>query len=181
MYSQEALKKYGGVFWIDSSVRFYNGNFSRIFDAALENGGFYMMMPLPIPNYVTTASGMYRYLPADVGKQKLLSGFGEANALLIHNTRELYWNVLHWWYLCALTEDCVTSDGRLACRDLVHHIAKKTWAQCHRFDQSALNILVPNYYGYESDRYMPDIVSPGHPIAIMRWPTDMYRIQVCPA
>lgn len=62
----------------------------------------------------------------------------EANLLLVHRSEDTR-QLLKWALLCAVTRDCIEPEGAsLWCRD------KGKDGQCHRQDQSALNILLVN-------------------------------------
>jgi len=62
----------------------------------------------------------------------------------------LYENVIKWWYLCALERTCIAPILNRAC---IFH-GPHTYGKCHRFDQSAVNILLANYFADDHPAYM---------------------------
>ena len=68
--------------------------------------------------------------------------------MLIYRTRTVYENILKWGVLCSLEEDCI-SHGSRNC----YFWGKASWAHCSRYDQTILNILCSNYYGFDNLKY----------------------------
>ena len=60
---------------------------------------------------------------------------------------QLYNSVLRWWLLCALESDCIAPTSELYCR---FDGGRQQYGHCHRYDQSALNILLANYFSSAS-------------------------------
>ena len=73
------------------------------------------------------------------------------STLLIYKTQSIYENVLKWLFLCALKRECISPpNAELMCSFSGNHFTD--YAECHRYDQSILNILLCNYFKY-SDLY----------------------------
>lgn len=93
---------------------------------------------------------MYNYLPMPEEPAKELNMVG-ANLQLIYGLKDLKENVLRFWVLCALEADCMAPSGaNLACGGQGRY---KSYMNCHRFDQSAVNILVAWANDFKGDRY----------------------------
>ena len=140
------LRKVDSLVWVDSSVDILTSNWSWAYEAALLTNGFSPFLNTGISNYATTNPGMYLYLPTNHYTYQFA-----ATAFLLHHTESIYWGLLHWWYLCALERDCIappdhtvkcTGSNFLECR---RKGKPRCWARCHRYDQSALNVLLANY------------------------------------
>jgi hypothetical protein len=58
----------------------------------------------------------------------------------------MYSNVIRWWFLCALTADCIAPTNDLLCKFASGADRDSQYAKCHRYDQSALNILLVNHF-----------------------------------
>ena len=98
--------------------------------------------------FSVTHPSMFEYLSTNLTEMQNISQY-EANIVLLYRTRAIYDDVIRWWALCALTEACIAPTDKLAC----HFTTKSSYADCHRFDQSALNILLANRFNFEFKRY----------------------------
>jgi len=90
-------------------------------------------------NFAATNPGMFDYIPEEEAFLKQTPMYG-ANAILLFGTKRIRHEVLRWWIACALEQKCMAPDGaKLSC----HWGADRDnyYAECHRFDQSALNVL----------------------------------------
>lgn len=151
---QDILRHFGGLFWIDSSVRFFSSNLTRAWEQMLQNGGIAVMKEVAHSNNVAVHPDMYGYLPSNQEMQKRTPQ-SAATAFILYRTKDLYWGILHWWFLCALDPRCLSPVSKTPCdhKKAVFRKGNMSYSGCHRFDQAALNILVSNYYGYDSSRY----------------------------
>jgi hypothetical protein len=57
---------------------------------------------------------------------------------------QMYDLVVRWWFLCALTERCIASSRQLGCNFAHDPLRHWKYGNCHRFDQSALGVLLAN-------------------------------------
>jgi hypothetical protein len=64
---------------------------------------------------------------------------------------QIYNNIIRWWLLCALDENCIAPTYNTACWFDKQFTGR--YADCHRYDQSALNILLANYFDDDEQRY----------------------------
>jgi hypothetical protein len=104
--------------------------------------------------FATTTSGMYDYLPMSQNHSIHVPMVG-ATVFFLSSTPSLIGDVIKWWVLCALEKDCMAPPGHsLYCnfRDNGGDRFAK-YAHCHRYDQSALNILVAIANNYEMRQY----------------------------
>ena len=55
-------------------------------------------------------------------------------------------------YLCALDVNCAMPPTSLMCK---YHKKNRwrTWAKCHRYDQSIVNVLAANRWNFDNDAY----------------------------
>jgi len=65
---------------------------------------------------------------------------------------QIYTRIIRWWVLCALVRECMASTAALQCS---FH-GRDTYANCHRFDQTALNILTAHHFPYNDEVYFYD-------------------------
>ena len=117
-----------------------------------------------------------RYLPTEVEQQKKVHQF-QSGAMLIFNTRKVYWNFLHWAILCTLTKDCIAPIDQIVCNFTgLHH--QQDRADCHRYDQSVVNLILSEWWGYDELQYTPGRLRE-RLVTFQRWPTTHHTLQWC--
>jgi len=84
----------------------------------------------------------------------------------------LYENVFRWWFLCALEQNCIAPTTDLYCK----FNGRREYGKCHRYDQSALNILLANYF---SNHYEAYVVTVGNVMTVERGSKDKEEVLVC--
>ncbi|KAI0243290.1 hypothetical protein LSAT2_016540 [Lamellibrachia satsuma] len=139
---QEVLREFPGMFWMDASIRLLGSDFSEAYDKAVQNGGFVIINRGRNKIFTVTHPNLYEFLPTNIERLKqtqiMASGF-----MLIYNTHATFKTILRWMYLCALDVKCTDPPTSTSC-----HWPKKnqgqTYANCHRYDQSIVNVLAVN-------------------------------------
>ena len=180
--SQRILNKVNGVIWVDSSIRI-SRNLDVMMRGAVERGGIYLPHTSPIPTFVVTDPRLYDYIPPDSLEREKRVPQKAAGISMIFNTEAVYRKILHWWLLCALDVNCIAPKGhtRRNCFGFQRCIQNGTavcWRKCHRYDQSALNILYHNYLqGINKTHLIRS--GPEEPFEICRRPTKNYRLKLC--
>ena len=135
-------------FWMDSSIRFHTSNITTILNTILEPAeGALIFERTRHPNAWVTWPKMYEYLPTNISQQ--LKTHSAASTMLYMNTRANYENFMHWHILCALVQDCIAPTNKLYC-----NFKLQPKVTCHRFDMSSLNLLLSNYHGFNSTKYI---------------------------
>jgi hypothetical protein len=86
---------------------------------------------------------------------------------------QLYDTVIRWWVLCALEPNCISPTRDLGCR----FNGRDHYANCHRFDQSALGILLSNYFENDTSKYS----AKDGVLDVMRGSENVELLRVCPA
>lgn len=146
----EVLKEFEGVLWIDSSIRFETNNLSAVISNGAFNGGVTLLSSTGHSNYAVTHPQMYVFLPTSLDGM-IHSVQHEANCVLVHRTRFAVSAVVWWWVLCALDPLCIAPTARTTCDNPYRSPA--VYSNCHRFDQSALNVLLANQFAFDDIRY----------------------------
>lgn len=174
----DAFIDHSGVFWLDASIRFVNAStFAAVYRGVVKNGGFAYMSTTEHSSYSVTHPGMYGFLPTDMDVQKKLYQ-GVTYAVLMYKTRKVFDNIVWWWFLCALHSECMTPILNLGC-NFKNNDMMNTFADCHRFDQSASNILASNLYDYNDNEYIFNFIKNKHAFEVMRDSSGMYTPRVC--
>ncbi|VDM25251.1 unnamed protein product [Toxocara canis] len=108
--------------------------------------------------YSVTDPEIYRFLPTnfdEIKKQK--AKMYEAGLIFAVRTSDMVTDILRWYVACALEEDCMGSRKPLAyCNFATDRYG--VFANCHRYDQSVLNLLVANAFFYDRHYYVSEIV-----------------------
>ncbi|CAD6190893.1 unnamed protein product [Caenorhabditis auriculariae] len=108
--------------------------------------------------YPATNPGVYKWIPTNMAElRKGSAGMYDAGFVFAVWTRETIENILLWYVLCALQERCMAPRGAtLGCSFKNDRYAE--YADCHRYDQSVVNLLAANSYQYERRNYVSEIV-----------------------
>lgn len=172
---------YDVAIWLDASIRLDVPG-DAFLEEAVKRGGIYLPLSTGIPSFVVTDPGLYKYLPpysVDSLKKHIQKGGG---FVVVLNTEDVYWKVLHWWYMCSLDFTCQAPPGHsINCgnwKDCVRDRTAICWKRCHRYDQSTINILYNNYlYGLNKTALIRSY-DKGQ-FRVHKRPTSVYKLQRC--
>ncbi len=137
----EALKQFSSIWWLDSSVRFPKPNVTL--KNRIRNFNKSGAQPVTLFSsaghsiFQATHPKMYQYfpLPENVSKSTVMYG---ATYMLMYGTKKMKKEILLPWVACALDCRCMAPIGsNLYCTFRGEH--KQV---CHRFDQSAINLIL---------------------------------------
>ena len=142
-----------GVFWVDTSVRFDRYNLTAVYEHLVMNSqGIGLFSKTGHSIYAATSKQMYHYLPTQTSRTESVEQL-EANSMLLFKTRPVSSQVLQWLFLCSLDKNCIQPENVRRFCDFKNSDRFHTFANCHRFDQSALNILLANMFQFQSSEY----------------------------
>ena len=134
---------------MDSSVRLQHNNYTNLFNKLKQNGGTVIMHRTGHSVYAVTHANMYRYLPTDTEALKTLRC--SQSTMFVVNTKENCMSVLRWYYLCALTKDCIAPINGLQCS--FKGDSHTRFGDCHRFDMSLINLLLGNKFNFTRENF----------------------------
>uniref|UniRef100_A0A914WZ80 Uncharacterized protein n=1 Tax=Plectus sambesii TaxID=2011161 RepID=A0A914WZ80_9BILA len=101
--------------------------------------------------FAATNPAMYKYLPTDVDKIGATMMYGGGFILFYRTPASV--EVLKWLVLCAMEDNCINPpNSRLACH-FGDRKNGKLYANCHRFDQSAINVILATLNNYNESFY----------------------------
>ena len=160
------------MLWFDASVRM-SSNMTRATKQAVRNGGMMLFVPTPHSNFAVTHRGMFDFLPTNIKRQQQTTQYA-GGMMLIYNTRTVFEHVLRWMYLCALEEKCMAPTYERYCHFKSNKY--KYYAKCHRFDQSLMNLLLSNQFGFKTSSYVCRSKAVAH---FQRHFTSKFDIKVC--
>ena len=151
---QEVLANHTGLMWIDSSARFVTSDLTSIISQAVKHTkGAVLLTRTDHSNFAVTHPNMYNYLPSDITWLQKTEQW--ETHMLIYRTPEMYHNVIFWLVLCALTEDCIAPPNANRYCQFKGTDQFSSYVGCHRYDQSAVNILMANHFHFEDGGYFP--------------------------
>ena len=122
-----------------------------------------------------TDPGLYNYFPTNTSALQTVEQW-EGGNILVYNTQEVYHNVLKWMYYCVLDDKCIcpTEHRWRGC-----NFGKDRWgtkANCHRHDQSTVNLLLANWFSFNVDPY---VFSKRKVNQVVRYPSKFHTLQRC--
>ncbi|VDM65989.1 unnamed protein product [Strongylus vulgaris] len=92
----------------------------------------------------------------------------DANLAFVVRTTDAV-EILKWYVLCALEKECMAPAGaQLICK--FREDRYTAYAGCHRYDQSAINLLLANAYHYNISNYISRLGKEG--VKINRFAAD---------
>jgi hypothetical protein len=153
---QLALNEYGAVLWLESSTRFKTGDLSQAIKEAKETGIKIFGIKHAYSTYSVTHPGMLKYLTTNMRRLKV-SGQTQTAPMIIYHTKEIEQKFMKWMVLCGLERFCLAPLlARRRCNGLKTNRASSNarYLNCHRFDQSAMNILLKNMFNYDTSKFI---------------------------
>nr|KAG5708277.1 hypothetical protein BaRGS_021211 [Batillaria attramentaria] len=109
--------------------------------------------------YVVTNPEMYFFLQVDTRKLQRVEMF-DISMVVLHNSQPVRHFLMRHLVACTLEEYCIAPPGsQLACDQRLYPGSKK-YANCHRYDLSAINILMYKWADFNADQFLVrDIVT----------------------
>ena len=148
---QEVLKDFPGVLYLDSSVRILSSSWESPWSQLIRTQGILTLSTTAHSIYAVTHPRMFEYLPSNITELKRAEQ-RQAGALLLYRTHHVYMHVIRWWVLCALDNNCMAPILNRYCKWKTKDHFNEL-GNCHRFDQSAINILLANLYAFDDSSY----------------------------
>ena len=80
----------------------------------------------------------------------------ETSHLVVYNTDKLVRDIMLPWVKCALLEECINPPGAQNTGCNVPRRPYFLYRGCHRYDMSALNVLLGRAFGSQEELYTAD-------------------------
>ena len=138
---EEISKEYEVVMWGDSSVRIMSPHFVSTLFPYFKRFPFIPGPPSNLPAVALTHVGMIDYLNVTETRKQLdvYHITIQAGCWIMWINKLMREMFLNLWVDCALHHECIAPHGsRLGPCDL----SKRYYCNCHRYDQSALNLIL---------------------------------------
>uniref|UniRef100_A0A1I7Z9T2 Tudor domain-containing protein n=1 Tax=Steinernema glaseri TaxID=37863 RepID=A0A1I7Z9T2_9BILA len=144
------------VFWVDSSVRFHNDPKQSIwtvidFAKRPESLNVVQLCDTGHKIFPVTMKEMFMRFSYPEEQTKKLNMCAGGVILWIRSPKTI--NILKEMVVCSLEKECMAPKGaRLHCDSTVIKMGNK-FAGCHRFDQSALSVVLSKEANFDLSRY----------------------------
>ena len=150
VFFQTAVAEFGDIIWINPTLRVTSSKLSQIVHDTEESGVMLIGQTVAHTTFAVTHPSMYKYIPTDK-TQLYKSPHIEMNALVIHNTINIQENFMKILTACAIEENCLSPKGSKW--DCDFDFSGKLYANCHRYDESAVNIILKNMFGFDDSQF----------------------------
>ncbi|CAB3398018.1 unnamed protein product [Caenorhabditis bovis] len=154
----EVIQEYKNIIWMDAHILIKNANLTNLVHSELANSITNDTIPLKSPilffihsshsNFATLDQRLLDFFPTISLELLKTKGKGDqlgANIIYLSRTKKTF-EILKWWILCALEKECMNpGDTTIHCHFDTNRFTK--FANCFRYDQSVLNLLLINEYG----------------------------------
>ena len=140
---QEVLQEKRGLIWFDSSIRVTCQNLMSQLAPNLKERGVCMGLDNTHSVFATTDRRLYTFFPVNETMLKEKTMF-QGGFIALINTRSLFVHFISKLVTCSLTQDCGAPVGALRDCDFKGNNFTE-FANCHRYDQSVMNVLLLRY------------------------------------
>ncbi|TKR96361.1 hypothetical protein L596_010392 [Steinernema carpocapsae] len=157
MILNETLAESDVVIWSDASTELRNSNetFENfIQEIARSNITMRLIGSASHSIFRATHETMYSYLPIPLEKAKALTMYEDGKQVWV-KTPTIVEAVLNPWVNCAMQKNCMAPPGSERHCNLKRY-PEPLYAFCHRYDQSAINILLANAANFDGKLYQSD-------------------------
>ena len=149
-----ALGTYGHVIYISPERKLKSVEDFKGFVAQSRIGGVSIIgRRKDYSTYVVTHPDMYHYFNTDIKKLQRTKHI-EISMIILHNTAQVRMRFMRWLYGCAMEEWCIAPPGSHTKCDHRLHANSRQWANCHRYDESAINMLLASWHKYDTKHYV---------------------------
>ena len=138
------------MIWVNPLYRLTTYEFAPLIHQSHDTGILAVGQSTAYTTYAATHPDMIKFIPTNIEKLSREPHF-EIRAILIHNTPEVHENIMKVFTACAMEDSCLAPSGaKWACH---FDFTGRKPAGCHRFDESALNILLKNWFNFDVSKY----------------------------
>jgi hypothetical protein len=138
------------MIWVNPRYRLTTQEIAPLIHESHETGILAVGQSTAYTTFAATHPDMIKFIPTNIEKLSRELHF-EIRAIFIHNTPEVHENIMKVFTACAMEDSCLAPNGaKWACR---FDFTGRKPAGCHRFDESALNILLKNWFDFDMSKY----------------------------
>ncbi|XP_052261544.1 uncharacterized protein LOC127865666 [Dreissena polymorpha] len=146
----QLYQEFGYVWWVDSSIRFITDEFALPLKYVRENGILFFTYDGNVNVAYHTHLQTFKYFSEDPCVFKNIGEIEAGN--LVFRKSNVADIVLRQWASCALVEGCISpANSKRFCERSADEMDDSLIGHCHRFDQSALSILLRRLFHKRND------------------------------
>lgn len=153
-----AVIEFGSILWLEpgDDIHITKNIWQTTLASAHKSGGIQIFgFQSRRPLNLLTHPQMFLYLPTNPTRASGYS-FHYISGLLLYNTKIVRQRFLKWLVLCSLDANCIspkrsTPTCGTTKRRKMAAISNKL---CHKYDLSAMNIILNNLYNYDSSHFI---------------------------
>ena len=150
LIANEVAKEYDLIMYGDSSIRMLSPDIGPVLGSLIEVP-FFDIAPAGNKIISYTHDGMISYLKYPPSRKDMVNwGTLQGGAWIMLLNQDMKENVLKPWVDCALHEQCIAPSGSAlyTCQNPPIGYFEGKYIGCHRYDQSALNIILAKRFGF---------------------------------
>ncbi|XP_071163168.1 FK506-binding protein 5-like [Mytilus edulis] len=148
---QTALAEFGHIMWINPGFVAISPAIMDVFKTSADLQVRVLGQNSPHTTHAVTHRQMYKYLPTD--RKKLYhTPHMEIFALILHNSENVINKFMKLLVACAMEPKCLAPQSAKWKCDF--DFSGKEYADCHRYDESAMNILLKNWFEFDNSKIL---------------------------
>ncbi|CAC5421064.1 unnamed protein product [Mytilus coruscus] len=148
---QTALAEFGHIMWINPGFVAISPAIMDVFKTSADHHVKVLGQNSPHTTHAVTHRQMYKYLPTD--RKKLYhTPHMEIFALILHNSENVIEKFMKLLVACAMEPKCLAPQSAKWKCDF--DFSGKEYADCHRYDESAINILLKNWFDFDNSKIL---------------------------
>ena len=174
----EVAAEYDLIMYGDASVRMLSPDIGPVLGSLIEVPFLSLPGSSKIISY--THDGMISYLKYPPSRKDMVNwGTLQGGSWIMLLNQDMKENVLKPWVDCALHEQCIAPSGSAVspCRNRIKKIGE--YIGCHRFDQSALNIVLAKRFGLNMYNHLTNVDIAPKVWRMIRYPTHNFKLLTC--
>ncbi|XP_037279235.2 uncharacterized protein LOC119172285 [Rhipicephalus microplus] len=151
---QELVRESGGVLWVEPDYQLTSApDPRRVVGRALREGLAAPWSSQPQPTSALTHLGMFEFLRAP-REHFFFQRMVDPSVLLLFDSPQVRGRLMLPWVRCALVADCITPVGAQSTGCRFDKKPLYRYSGCHRYDVSALNIILGLLYENNRQPYV---------------------------
>jgi len=174
----EVSQEYDVIMYGDASLRVISPSIRKALASLLEFP-FLDASPTPLPIISLTHNGTIDYLNFPPSRQHMATwGTVQANGWLMLANNIMKEKVIQPWVDCALHQECIAPAGAtlFGCYGDDSKYKDGRYIGCHRFDQSALNVILAKEFGIQLFQRLWNVSIFREVWMVERKPSDTFRV-----